>query len=172
MRVLKSTLGFSLLGLMLVGPVQAQTVGGNINASLVLTSSCLINGVAGADGATFGALNFGTTTSLFSTATGQVLSGGSALRILCSAGTTPKLTLGAGAHDGERMKAPGPWRAPAISWAMTCTATPGMQTCWESVTRLISSSVTVPRRRSISTVKPLARPDCQPGVTATPSQLC
>ena len=70
MRVLKSTLGFSLLGLMLVGPVQAQTVGGNINASLVLTSSCLINGVAGADGATFGALNFGTTTSLFSTATG------------------------------------------------------------------------------------------------------
>ena len=101
MRVLKSTLGFSLLGLMLAGPVQAQTVGGNINASLVLTSSCLINGVAGADGATFGALNFGTTTSLFSTATGQVLSGGSALRILCSAGTTPKLTLGAGAHDGE-----------------------------------------------------------------------
>ena len=101
MRVLKSTLGFSLLGLMLAGQVQAvTTVGGTVNASLVLTSSCLINGVVGANGAVFGALDFGTTTSLFDTVSGQVMSGAGAMKVLCSAGTTPAVTLGAGAHDG------------------------------------------------------------------------
>ena len=101
MRVLKSTLGFSLLGLILTGPVQAATtVSGTVNASLVLTSSCLINGVVGAGGAVFGALDFGTTTTLFDTANAQVMSGAGALKVLCSARTTPAITLGTGAHDG------------------------------------------------------------------------
>lgn len=101
MRVLKSTLGFSLLGLMLAGQVQAATtVTGTVPASLVLTSSCLINGTVGANGAVFGALDFGSATTLFDSANGQVLSGGSAMTVLCSAGTTPSITLGAGAHDG------------------------------------------------------------------------
>ena len=101
MRVLKSTLGFSLLGLMLAGQVQAvTTVGGTVNASLVLTSSCLINGVTGAEGAVFGALDFGTETTMFGTVNGQVLSGTGAMKVLCSAGTTPAITLGAGNHDG------------------------------------------------------------------------
>lgn len=101
MRVLKSTLGFSLLGLMLAGQAQAvTTVTGTVNASLVLTTSCLINGVVGANGAVFGALDFGTATSLFDTASAQVLSGTGAMTVLCTAGTTPSVTLGAGAHDG------------------------------------------------------------------------
>ena len=86
---------------MLAGQAQAvTTVGGTVNASLVLTSSCLINGVVGANGAVFGALDFGTATTMFTTLNGQVMSGAGAMTVLCSAGTTPTITLGAGAHDG------------------------------------------------------------------------
>ena len=55
MRVLKSTLGFSMLGLMLTGSLQAATtVTGVVNATLTLTSSCLVNGATGATGLDFG----------------------------------------------------------------------------------------------------------------------
>jgi spore coat protein U-like protein len=61
-----------------------------------------VNGGGGSTNLNFGALNFGTANSLFTTATGQVLGGGGgALSILCSAGTTPTIKVRAGAHDGQ-----------------------------------------------------------------------
>ena len=80
----------------------ATTVTGQVTASLVLTSSCLVNGVAGSTNINFGSLNFGTTSSLFTQASSQVLGGGGgAMSILCSAGTVPVVKVRAGSHDGQ-----------------------------------------------------------------------
>ncbi|MBK5534097.1 spore coat protein U domain-containing protein [Pseudomonas sp. TH08] len=98
-----SRIGLSLLGLALSSSANAATtVTGQITSSLILISSCQVNGAGGTTGLNFGALNFGTTNSLFTTASGQVLGGGGgALSILCSNGTTPTITVGAGANDGK-----------------------------------------------------------------------
>ncbi|MGG7675817.1 Csu type fimbrial protein [Pseudomonas sp. WC2] len=110
MRRIASRIGMSLLGLTLVSSAHAATtVTGQITSSLILTSSCQVNGAGGSTGLNFGALNFGTANSLFTTATGQVLGGGGgALSILCSSGTTPTVKVRAGANDG---KSPGGTRA-------------------------------------------------------------
>lgn len=103
MRKFASRIGLSLLGLTLVSSAHAATtVTGQITASLTLISSCQVNGAGGSTGLNFGALNFGTANSLFTTASGQVLGGGGgALSILCSSGTTPVVKVRAGAHDGQ-----------------------------------------------------------------------
>ena len=103
MRTFASRIGLSLLGLTLVSSAHAATtVTGQITASLTLISSCQVNGAGGSTGLNFGALNFGTANSLFTTASGQVLGGGGgALSILCSSGTTPVVKVRAGAHDGQ-----------------------------------------------------------------------
>jgi spore coat protein U-like protein len=100
----------SLLGLTLASSAMAATtVTGQITSSLILISSCQVNGSGGSTGLNFGALNFGTANSLFTTASGQVLGGGGgALSILCSSGTTPTVKVRAGANDG---KSPGGSRA-------------------------------------------------------------
>ena len=103
-----SRIGFSLLALALASSTQAATVTGQITSSLILTSSCQVNGAQGTSGLNFGALDFGSATSLFTEANGQVLGGGGTLSILCSAGTAPVLTVRAGAHDGQ---SPGGTRA-------------------------------------------------------------
>ncbi|VVP65708.1 hypothetical protein PS918_00190 [Pseudomonas fluorescens] len=110
MRTFASRIGLSLLGLTLASGAQAATtVTGQITSSLVLTSSCQVNGSSGATGLNFGALNFGTDNTQFTTANGQVLGGGGgALSILCSSGTTPTVKVRAGAHDGQ---SPGGTRA-------------------------------------------------------------
>ncbi|CAI8874598.1 spore coat protein U domain-containing protein [Pseudomonas sp. YuFO20] len=110
MRTFTSRIGLSLLGLTLASSAQAATtVTGQITSSLILISSCQVNGGGGDTNLNFGALNFGTANSLFTTATGQVLGGGGgALSILCSAGTTPTVKVRAGAHDGQ---SPGGTRA-------------------------------------------------------------
>ncbi|MGC5702032.1 spore coat protein U domain-containing protein [Pseudomonas sp. NFXW11] len=102
MHALVFRTAWPLLGLaMCCSANAATTVTGQINSTLILTSSCQVNGVGGSTGLSFGALNFGTTNSLFTTATGQVLGGGGgALSILCSSGTTPSLTIQGGANDG------------------------------------------------------------------------
>ncbi len=93
---------FAGVGLLLASQAQAATVTGQINASLVLISSCQVNGSTATSGVNFGALNFGTQTALFTTAGAQVLgTGGSALSILCSNGAIPVVKVGAGAHDGQ-----------------------------------------------------------------------
>ncbi|WP_439821882.1 Csu type fimbrial protein [Pseudomonas sp. HLG18] len=103
MGTIASRIGLSLLGLTLASSVNAATtVTGQITSSLILISSCQVNGSGGSTGLNFGALNFGTADSLFTTASGQVLGGGGgALSILCSAGTTPTVKVRAGAHDGQ-----------------------------------------------------------------------
>ncbi|MEZ1316423.1 spore coat protein U domain-containing protein [Pseudomonas fluorescens] len=103
MHTLATRIGLPLIGLTLAASAQAATtVTGQITSSLILTSSCQVNGGGGSTGLNFGALNFGTANSLFTTATGQVLAGGGgALSILCSSGTTPTVTVRAGAHDGQ-----------------------------------------------------------------------
>lgn len=110
MRTLVTRIGLSLLGLTLASSAMAATtVTGQITSSLILISSCQVNGSGGSTGLNFGALNFGTANSLFTTASGQVLGGGGgALSILCSSGTTPSVKVRAGANDG---KSPGGSRA-------------------------------------------------------------
>ncbi|SDS98340.1 Spore coat protein U (SCPU) domain-containing protein [Pseudomonas asplenii] len=102
MPKLASRLALSVLGLTLVvGAHAATTVTGQITSTLTLTSSCLINGAAGASNLNFGTLNFGTATSLFNQAGIQLqASGGGAVAVLCSAGTTPIVTVQGGLHDG------------------------------------------------------------------------
>jgi spore coat protein U-like protein len=90
------------LGLALAAQAQAATVTGTISSTLTLTSACQVNGSGGTTGLNFGALNFGTQDSLFTTANGQVLGGGGgAMSILCSAGTVPAIRVRNGAHDGQ-----------------------------------------------------------------------
>jgi spore coat protein U-like protein len=110
MHMLVSRIGLSLLGLTLAAnATAATTVTGQITSSLILISSCQVNGSGGSTGLNFGDLNFGTANSLFTEASGQVLGGGGgALSILCSSGTTPAVKVRAGAHDGQ---SPGGTRA-------------------------------------------------------------
>jgi spore coat protein U-like protein len=103
MHALVSRISWSVLGLAMASTANAATtVTGQISSTLILTSSCQVNGVGGSTGLNFGALNFGTANSLFTTATGQVLGGGGgALSILCSSGTSPSLTIQGGSNDGK-----------------------------------------------------------------------
>lgn len=98
-----SRIGLSLLGLVwLSGAHAVTTVTGQISSTLTLTSSCLVNGASGTTGLNFGALNFGTTTSLFTEADAQVLAGGGgALSIQCSASTSPTVKVRAGTNDRQ-----------------------------------------------------------------------
>lgn len=92
-------LAVALLGVSL--PSLAATVTGEIRVSLVLTSSCQVNGGTATTGTNFGSLNFGTQTALVTTAGAQVLAnGGAAMSILCSNGAIPVIKVGAGTHDG------------------------------------------------------------------------
>lgn len=103
MHMLVSRIGLSLLGLTLATSAgAATTVTGQITSSLILISSCQVNGAGGSTGLNFGALNFGTANSLFTNADAQVLGGGGgALSILCSSGTSPTVKVRAGSHDGQ-----------------------------------------------------------------------
>lgn len=133
MHTFVSRIGLSLLGLTLASGVQAATtVTGQITSSLVLTSSCQVNGASGSSNLNFGTLNFGSTNSLFTTSNAQVLGGGGgALSILCSSGTTPTVKVRAGANDG---KSPAVLArcstALPITCLTTCTPTPGTRSCW------------------------------------------
>ncbi|MFV3405292.1 spore coat U domain-containing protein [Pseudomonas sp. NY15463] len=90
------------LGLGLALHAQAATVTGTISSTLTLTAACQVNGTSGTSGLNFGALNFGTQDSLFTSANAQVLGGGGgAMSILCSSGTVPVIKVRAGAHDGQ-----------------------------------------------------------------------
>lgn len=95
--------GVLVCGMLLAtSAVAATTVTGQIQSSLVLTSSCLVNGASGASNLNFGTMNFGTATSLFTQVGIQLqASGGGAIAIQCSAGVTPTVTIKGGLHDGQ-----------------------------------------------------------------------
>ncbi|HDS1737484.1 spore coat U domain-containing protein [Pseudomonas sp. BP8] len=93
---------FAGLGLVLAVQAHAETVTGSINSTLTLTAACQVNGSSGTSGLDFGTLDFGTTDALFGTANAQVFgSGGGALSVVCSSGTTPSIRVRAGANDGQ-----------------------------------------------------------------------
>ena len=76
MQSLSSRLGLSLLGLMLASSAHgATTLTGQLSSTLTLTASCQVNGAVGTTGLSFGTLNFGSQTTLFSSANAQVVSG-------------------------------------------------------------------------------------------------
>lgn len=135
MHALVSKAVFPLIALVWVSGAQAATVAGTVSATLVLTSSCQVNGAAATGGMSFGNLNFGTANSLFTEADGQVLGGGGgALSILCSAGTTPTLTVSAGANDGKSTGARAHcMTASPITCPTICIPTVAIRICWQSV---------------------------------------
>lgn len=96
-RIAPALLGLAL-GLTMASNASAETVTGQITVTLKLTNACQVNGA----GIGFGTLDFGSKTSLFTMADGQVLGGGGgALSILCSSGTNPKVKVSTGTNDEQ-----------------------------------------------------------------------
>jgi len=84
-------------------PAQAD-VTGTIDATITLTTGCIINAQSvGENGTTvdFGTINFGSNTSLFVQADSEIAGGAAGIAVQCSPGIAPSLVFGAGAHDGE-----------------------------------------------------------------------
>lgn len=105
-KFLKSSVMAGVLGVAglfcLSLPVQAATVNGVINATITLTGACHLNGTTPADGATWGTLDFGSQSTLFTTATAQVASSGSApISLQCATATPPTLTIVSGTNDSS-----------------------------------------------------------------------
>ena len=83
-------------------PAQAATVNGVINATITLTGACSINGSTPVAGATWGTLNFGSQSTLFTTATAQVTgTGSSPISLQCATTTPPTLTIISGTNDSN-----------------------------------------------------------------------
>lgn len=92
------------IGLCAVSTVAHADVTGTVDATITLTTGCIINSQAVDDGGNsvdFGTVDFGARSSLFVTADGEVVGGGAGISVQCSPGITPSLTFGAGEHDGE-----------------------------------------------------------------------
>lgn len=87
-----------------MSPAEAGTASGTIGVSLNVTSACVVNGATNVS-ATFGnagTMAFADQPGLFNNVDAQVqTSGGGALSVLCSPGSSPTLTLGAGQHDNS-----------------------------------------------------------------------
>ncbi len=99
--VLTGVLG--MLGIFCVSiPTQAVNVNGVINATITLAGACSINGSAPVAGATWGTLDFGSQSTLFTTATAQVNgSGSSPISLQCATTTPPTLTILSGTNDAN-----------------------------------------------------------------------
>ncbi|OLO04934.1 Csu type fimbrial protein [Salinicola socius] len=98
-RVQMASATVALVGLTSL-QVQAQEVTGTIDVTMTLTEACSINGSTDTEGLDFGALDFGTQTTLFDQADSEVESGGGAIEVLCSPGTEPAVAITGGANDG------------------------------------------------------------------------
>lgn len=100
-QVIPAVLGLAILGL---PSVAHADITGTIDATITLESGCIINGANAADGAgsvDFGAIDFGTQTTLFSEASAQVTGTGAGITIQCTAGVTPNLIFQTGLHDAN-----------------------------------------------------------------------
>jgi len=100
-RIISAVMGLSLLG---VSSVAHADIAGTIDATITLESGCIINGTNAADGAgsvDFGAIDFGTQTTLFSEASAQVTGTGAGITVQCTAGVTPNLVFQTGLHDAN-----------------------------------------------------------------------
>jgi|SRR5690606_25003441 spore coat protein U-like protein len=84
-------------------PVTAD-ITGTIDATITLTSGCVINSgneMDGASGVSFGSLDFGTQPTLFTSADSQVTGGATGIEVQCTAGVAPRLVFQSGLNDGE-----------------------------------------------------------------------
>ncbi|GHB13310.1 Csu type fimbrial protein [Salinicola rhizosphaerae] len=95
-----ATLLASLAGLTSTSAL-AQDLTGTIDVSLELTEACSVNGSTETTGLDFGALDFGTQTTLFEQVDSEVQSGGGSIEVLCSPGTEPAVAVTGGANDAE-----------------------------------------------------------------------
>lgn len=105
-KLLKSSVLTGVLGMLglcsLSIPAQAVNVNGVINATITLAGACSINGSAPTAGATWGTLNFGSQSTLFTTATAQVTgTGSSPISLQCATTTPPTLTIVSGTNDSN-----------------------------------------------------------------------
>lgn len=85
------------------GTAAKADITGTVDATITLTSGCIINGQLTNDGAgssDFGTVDFGSRNSLFTSADGEAVGSGTGIAIQCSPGIAPSLTFGAGEHDG------------------------------------------------------------------------
>lgn len=79
----------------------AQSTTGTIASTITLTSACAVNGNVATSGVNFGTLDFGSRSTLFTTADAQVAGTTSAgIAIQCTPGTAVNLRFVSGLHDG------------------------------------------------------------------------
>ncbi len=77
------------IGMGMISTSYAGTTTGTINAELVLTTGCLVNGQPGTSSVNFGTLNFGTSPATFTTLTATLVgTAGNGIYVKCSAGST------------------------------------------------------------------------------------
>ncbi|MBY8821794.1 Csu type fimbrial protein [Sphingomonas colocasiae] len=86
------------------GTAARADVTGSVDATITLTSGCIINEQLtnnGASNSDFGTIDFGSRNSLFTSADGEAVGSGTGIAIQCTPGITPSLTFGAGQNDGQ-----------------------------------------------------------------------
>lgn len=98
-KVLRNSLIASVAMAMVPSSALAGTVTGTVAASIVLTNACEVNTSTGTTSVNFGALSFGSHTTLFTEAEAEI-GGATSLAIKCSPGLTPTLKFGDGLNDG------------------------------------------------------------------------
>ena len=92
---------FSLLVLLAAGCpglALAQVVTGSVDATITLQASCEVNGAPGATGVDFGALDFGTHSTLFDQADAEISDTAAGISVQCTPGTQYTLTFDGGLH--------------------------------------------------------------------------
>lgn len=80
---------------------QVSGTTGTIDVTMTLTAACSINNSTATDEFDLGALDFGTATTLFDQADGQVGGADGTISVICSPGASPALTVTGGTNDAE-----------------------------------------------------------------------
>ena len=87
-----------LLALAAPGLALAQVVSGSVDATITLQASCEVNGAPGATGVVFGALDFGTHSTLFNQADAEISDTAAGISVQCTPGTQYTLSFDGGLH--------------------------------------------------------------------------
>ncbi|MFD0847941.1 Csu type fimbrial protein [Sphingosinicella xenopeptidilytica] len=77
---------------------------GSIDATITLTTGCVVNAQSADDGSAsvdFGEIDFGSHNTLFTQADGEVTGTGAGIAVQCSPGVSPVLVFNAGQNDGS-----------------------------------------------------------------------
>ncbi|UNK79786.1 spore coat U domain-containing protein [Sphingopyxis granuli] len=100
------TCGFRILAVLFTAgicfPAYAQTVTGDIHATITLEAACEVNEDAETTDVDFGTLDFGTNSTLFSSADAQVSGNGAgSISVQCTPGSDATLTVDNGLNDAS-----------------------------------------------------------------------